>query len=253
MIFTNLDTVAKRNLLERGLPLHYYLEELLHGATCVRELTYEVLRIINTVKLPINNYSAIDLPEDFQDDLAVCIPAGQFLRPIPKNDWIDPLVNHDATGNFVPYSDAATNPQTAGLTIFDFSAAGYWFWNINDFGEPTGRYFGGTGGDRLNGYKLVKERRQIQLTETFQSDTAILMYISDGMRADNATQIDVKAWATITAFINWKRSPNADDKDSPEGRNFYAERRRLVARLDDTTIIDIRNIVHSAYSGTLKN
>jgi len=253
MILSSLDKIVRRNLLEKSMPLHWWLEYFLHAAAGLREMSFDSLQIINTVSLPINSYSAFDMPDDFVDDVAVCIPMGQFLRPIPKNDSINPIRITDTTGNFIPYSDAATNPQTAGLTFFDFSAAGYWFWNINDFGEPTGRYFGGTGGDRMNGYKKIKARRQIQLTETYQSDSAILIYISDGSRADDLTQIDVEAFAAIQAYINWKRSPNADMKDSPEARTFYNERRLLRARLNEMSVTDLRNLIHSTYSASIKN
>lgn len=50
------------------------------------------------------------------------------------------------------------------------------------------------------------------------------MYISDGMRADNATQIDTKAWDAINAFINWQISPN-HAISSPERRVIDLQRR----------------------------
>lgn len=249
MLWTNLDTIVTRRLLELGLPRHYYLEFLLHAAAGVRELSYEVLKMVNTVELPLNSYNAIDLPGDFVDDVAVAIPCGQMLQPVPKNDNISPLRAVSNTGQFVPYTDM-DNPGEQ--TIFGFPAGWAFWWNINDWGEPTGRWFGAGGGARLNGYKLLKERRQIQFTETFTSDSAVLIYISDGQRADNATQIDVLAWQTIAAWIDWKRSPNEAIKDSPEARTFYNERRHLVARLDDLTTTDVKQIIHRAYRASMK-
>lgn len=248
MLWTNLDTITRRRLLELGLPLHYYLEFLLHSATCVRELSYEVLKIVNYVELPVNDYYAIDLPVDFVDDVAVAIPVGQLLHPIPKKDSITHLRAKNSSGGFIPFSDLDTDPES---TFFGFPSW-TWFWNISDYGEPTGRWFGSNGAGKANGYTVVKERRQIQLTETFTSESAVLIYISDGQRADNATQIDVLAWATISAFIDWKRSPNAARKDSPEAATFYNERRHLVARLDDLTVTDVRQIFLKAYSAAMK-
>jgi hypothetical protein len=250
MLFSSLDQISRRNLFDKGLPVHYYPEFLSHSAACLRELTQDTLKIINTVILPVSSYFTIDLPTDFTDDVGVFIPVGQLMHPIPKNDAITPLRTLDATGNFATYgSQTGTQPET----FLGFNLNMLWYWNINDYGEPTGRYFGGTGEGKLNGYKLVKERRQIQLTETFTSCTAGLMYISDGQSADAATQIDTMAFSTIQAYINWKRGPNADNENSPEARGFYNQRRLLRAREDDLTKDDIMNIIHRSYSGAIKN
>lgn len=249
MIWGNLDMISRRNLLEKGLPLHYYLEHLLHISGGVRDLSKDTLMIVNTVELPVNSYYAIDLPLDFVDDVGVAIPAGQLLHPVPKNDSLTPLRAKDSDGNFVPYSDVNNSDETI---FFGFPTGWSWWWNINDLGEPTGRLFGSHGGARLNGYKVVRERRQIQLTETFTSETAVLIYISDGQRADNATQIDMRAFRCLQSFADWKSSPNAAIKDSPEGATYYNERRLLRANLDDLTIIDIKNSFYRAYTAAAK-
>ena len=80
-----------------------------------------------------------------------------------------------------------------------------------------------------------------------------MLYFSDGQSADNATQIDSYAISCIQSYIDWKRSPMAAMKDSSEARTFYNERRILRARLDDMTIVDIKNTLHNNYKATIKN
>jgi hypothetical protein len=249
MLWSNLDSITRRRLLEMGLPLHYYLEYLLHASTCLRELHIDTLKVINYAELKLNSYFAADLPADFVDDVGVGIPVGQSLQPISKRDDITQLRNVNSSGAFIPFTDS---DNTNGDTFFGFNGNWTWFWNINDYGEPTGRYFGANGGANSNGYKIFKQRRQIQFTETFTSENAVLMYISDGQRADNATQVDVMALKTIEAYQDWKTSPNFANKDAPEARTFYNEMRRLVAREDDLTSADIRQIFHRAYTGAPK-
>lgn len=249
MIWANLDTITRRNLLEKGLPLHYYLEQLLHISACVRDLSKDTLMIVNTVELPVNSYFAVDLPPDFVDDISVGIAAGQMLHPIPKREGISPLRARDSSGNFVSYSDIQNAEED---TFFGFNTSFFWWWNVNDLGEPTGRLFGSNGGARANGYQVFRERRQIQLTETFTSDTIVLIYVSDGQRADNATQIDMRAFRCLQSFADWKSSANAAIKDSPEAATFYNERRLLRANIDDLTCVDIKNIFFKAYTGAIK-
>ncbi len=251
MTTTSLDIITRRWLIDNSLPIHYYLEGLSHSATCLRELSFDALKMINSANLPVDDTGSIQIPNDFTDDLAVCIPTGQSLSKLPKQDWITPLRIHSSdTGEFVTYEDQNSN---ASQNFLGFPLAGTtWFWNINSFGEPTGGFYGAKGGTS-SGYAVFKQQRRIQLSEDLIGTNVVLLYIGDGQSIDNATQVDPLAFSTITSFIAWKRSPNRDNKDSAEGRNFYNERRKLVARLDPLTDTDIMNIIRNAYTATIKN
>lgn len=250
MIWANLDMIVRRTLLEKGLPIHYYCELMFHVSAAVRELSKDTLKIVNTVKLPVNSYFAADLPDDFVDDIGVGVAVGNMLQPVPKKDSITPLRQVNDEGQFIPYSETQNSGEQ---TVFGFNGGWLWYWNVTDYGEPTGRIYGAGGGAKSNGYKILKERRQIQFTETFTADEAVLMYISSGQSVDNATQIDWLAFAAIQAYANWKRSPNADIKDSYEAATWYNERRLLRAALDDLTLTDIKQIIRDNYRATMKN
>lgn len=250
MTYSNLDMIVRRSLLEKGYPIHYYAEYLLHASSCIRQLSTDTLKIINAVNLPINSYYAVDLPPDFVDDISVSVSSGNFLRPVPKNDSLNPLRTIDSSGNFIPYKDRTKNQQE---TVFGINPSWLWYWNVNDYGEPTGRFYGASGGERANGYKVVKERRQIQLTETFTADSIVLLYISDGQSVNNATQVDMLAFSCIQAYIDWKTSRNASIKSSPEAATYLSERRLLRAKLNDLTAVDIKNIVRKQYMASIKN
>jgi len=126
-----------------------------------------------------------------------------------------------------------------------------WYWNYSDYGEPTGRFFGRSGGTS-QGYRVVKERREIQLTDNFIGQNVILLYISDGQGIDNASQIDTQATKAIQAWSDWKRSRNSNNEFSPEGKYWYNQKRILRARLNDMTVADIKNVLHNAYKATIK-
>lgn len=252
MLISNLDTIVRRGLLEDGLPIHWYSEFLYHGASCIRELSFDSLQIINAANLPVGDYGEINWPDDYVDDVSVCIPISGELSALPKQDWITPLRIHDTTsGAFVPYT---TTPSTdeADNTFFGFPGAWSYYWQVNDFGEPTGGFYGANGGTR-QGYKVIRERRQLQLTDNFIGSNVVLLYISDGQNADSASQVDVMAFAVIRAYTEWKRSPNRDNENSPEGRTFYNQRRLFRARKNNLTLTDIRNVYRTHYHATLKS
>ena len=251
MQFANLDMIAKRILLERGLPIHYYIEVIFHCASAVRWLNQDTLKMINVANIPVNDYYAIDLPSDFQDDIGLYYSAGATLQQLPKRYDLNPLrVNNVDTGEFEPQVNP-TRDQNGELT-FGFDGAAFWFWNISDYGEPTGRFFGASGGT-TSGYRVFKERRQIQLADRSDADSVILVYISNGRSADNATTIDWAAFRAISTYTDWQMSANATDDRSPEARTWWNARRHLRANLSDLTKTDILNIVRNSYKATIKN
>lgn len=256
MQWCNIDMTVRRTLLEVGLPIHYYPEVLFHQTSALRELAQDSLKLVNTVNLPVNSYGAVDLPSDCSEVVGLYLQIGSVLQPMPQQDWINPLrLTSSTTGGFVPYADI-TNPVNesfiAANSFFSTSAAYAWYWNVNDFGEMYGAWFGATGGTN-SGYKVIKERRQIQLTEGLGQNGVIVMYIGNGQTIDNATQIEWAAFSSIQAYSNWKMSPNYANKNSPEATTFYNERRLLRARLNILTLDDILNTVRQSFTGAMKN
>lgn len=250
MLFDTVDSIARRTLLELGLPVHYYFERLVHSVSAVRELSFDTLKIVNTVELPVNEYNAIDLPDDFVDDVGLSYGRNGFIRKLHHTEYINPLRYHDSTGTYIkpPQAQFAVN----GQGFFGLRGLG-WYWNINEYGEPTGRFFGARGASDRDGYQVIRERRQIQLTNDAPCDTAVLMYISNGQNADNATQVDTRAHACIRAYGDWMSSPQAGVKNSPLGQSYYASKRELRARLDELTNVDIIHAVRRSYTAAIKS
>ena len=250
MVYTTLDALCRRNLLDNGLPIHYYAEILFHGSNCLRELTIDTLKVVNTRNLPVNPDLSVDLPDDYLDDVAVSFSTGATLKPIPHRDSINPLRVHNATTGAFEIQPTTTTLSQGGL-YFPFVGR-TWYWNISDYGEPSGRLFG-SDGENPNGYKVIKERRQIQLYGEFSGGNMILQYISDGQSVDNASMIDTLAFQTVQDYMNWQRSPNKNNEFSPEGRKYYNSKRKLRGRLNDMTTEDIKNITRANYTAAIKN
>lgn len=251
MVLSTVDIIVRRWLLERGLSIHFYAEALYHCCTCLKILTEDTLQIVNAANLPVDDTGAAELPGDFDDDISVCVPSGLSLAPLPKQDWITPLRIHDSdTGDFLPYPN---QQNTTGLpnVYYGFPSQWSYFWNVNDLGEPTGRRFGANGGT-MEGYQIFRQRRQIQLTASFNSTNVVLLYISDGQSVDNASQIDTKANQCIKTFIDWQRSENRTNENSPEGRTFYNQKRRLKTLVNPITKVDIQNVLRNAYTAGIK-
>lgn len=248
MTFTSIDLIVRRVLLQKRLPIHYYLEFLTHATTCLREMSYDSLHIVNTVELVHNSYYAVELPCDFVDWTKVGIKQGQFVQPITQRDSINNLTNVNTQGQPILYG--GTNTVNMDFPFWP----GYWmFQNIDDLGENLGRLYGYNTGIANDGFKIIWQRGQMQLTESFDNCTVVLEYISDGQTCDNATKVDPMVQGAVEAYINWKRSPNADIDRSPEGVSFFNQWRKYRARKNGLTPWDIRQILYRNYKGSLKN
>jgi hypothetical protein len=250
MVLLTLDTVVKRNLLEKGLPIHYYFGDLLQASSCIRELAKDTLKMVNTVTLPVNSYGAIDLPQDFMQDVSLCSEVAGVLRPMIHQENISPLRKHDpTTGLYVENTVRSVNDDQL---LFGNRFGWGWYWNVDSYGAPTGAIYGAKGGTNY-GYTIVKERRQIQLNDGSVSGSKVLQYISNGQSVDNASQVPFEAHAAIQAYIGWKNSPNANNNLSYEAHNYYNEKRHLRIALDDMTIEDIINATRNSFTATIKN
>ncbi len=251
MVFTNLDIICRRYLLDKSLPIHYYSEALFHASTCLRELTIEALKVINTRSLPVNSYGAADLPDDYLDDVMVGFDGGLTIQPIPHKPNMNPIRVHNATTGEFTRQATTTELRPDGL-FFPF-VGWTWYWNMSEYGEPTGRLYGANGGNP-NGYSIFKERRQLQLYgEQMASGSILLQYISDGQSVDAASMVDTQAFSTIQAFIIWKSSKSADNQFSPEGNQYTNQRRKLRARVSDLTGETIKDVLHKNYTAAMKN
>lgn len=251
MTFTSLDTIVRSVLLQKALPVHYYVQFLKYSADCYRELAYDSLRAINTIELPIDQrMKAANLPCDYIDWVSVGVPVGQFVRPLVQRDTINPLTKKTAQGQPTTYGIPAPVVQD-----FFFLQGYWWYSNIDDLGENLGRMFGGTPSPS-NSFKVIPERGQIQFDEAMASTVCVLQYISSGQSMDNVTRIEPLAQACIEAYMDWKYKSHSKRFSAGEAeqgfQHYKIELRRFRARKDELTIPDIRQAIFKSYLGAPK-
>ena len=253
MVYTSLDTITRSLLLQKGLPLHWYVQFLKYAADSVRELSFDSMRVINEVQLPIDQRTfAANLPCDYIDWVLVGVPQGQFDQPLWQRQTVTRRVNYTSTGQPTSFGDA----QTVNMD-FPFWP-GYWmFQNIDDLGENVGRLYGYNTAFSNNFFKVIRERGQIQFAETLQQNVCNLQYISSAATITNATKIDPQAQEVIEARMDWKYKLHAGRKFS-EGeivsafQLYKVELRRYRARKSDVTPWDIRQSIYKSYMGAPK-
>jgi len=251
MTTISLDRIVKNILLKRGLSLHWYLDLLVYCKDGLREIAFDdgILAVRYTA-LPVNqNDNTVELPNDYQDYTRVSAWVDGYLRPLVENNNLQLVPNYDDTFDVQPYSDgiALSVPQQQNLMYQNNSLTPYWYMvNWNNFGENTGRMFGGIG-NYIDGFRIDKSRNRIKIDDNLFIENIALEYISDGMDADNATQIDSYAQFAIEKFAIWQfkehnRTYNQNEAQVAKA-DYEQERQILRARLSDLTIDNLKRMI----------
>jgi hypothetical protein len=236
--------------MQCGYSLHYYVQALKSASDCLRELTFDSLQNVNTVNLTLSDTGTADLPCDYVDFVKVGVPYSQYVRPLVQKDSINRLQNKDSSGNPIIYPDPS--PVLPLFYAPPFYQSDY----FNDNYEPLGRLFGFNAGWIQDGFKILRERGQIQVDQQLCATSIYLEYISDGQCSDNATKVHPYSQKTIEAYILWQFKQHSRAYGSQERRlaqdEFSSQRRILRARLNGLTAQDIKRIVRKSYSATIK-
>jgi hypothetical protein len=248
-----LDKIVRSALMDRGYPLHFYIQFLQYGIDAFRMLNFDVLQSVKSVRLQINSYKAATLPCDYVDYVRVGNEAGQYIQPWgERRDSFNRLNKFNSDGNKIAYGDIeAVN----GLLPGDWD--GFWYSNyVNDKGEHLGRIFNNFPTFR-DSFVILRERNEIQLDTSYTGTEIVMDYISDGMSSDATTAVHPYAIDCIKAYIYWKmkehsRAYNLGDRQTSKDE-FYNQLRLLRARMNGIDEIDIIRSLARHYGPVIKN
>lgn len=243
-----LDSIIRSALLRKGYSIHWYMQFLKYGADCLRELSFDSLQNIRSVRLELNEYNAIPLPCDYVDWIKVGVENGQVVRPYAQRDGYNRMNNYDSNGNKALYGT---------VDAINDVALPYYEELVNLNYESVGRQFGYKGGNNPNSFSVLRERNggEIQFDITATGPIR-LDYISDGLDSDAATQIHPYAQATIEAYIFWQMKENSRSYNNADRQaaqlQYDKEHRKLRARLNSFTITDFRRVLQQGYGGAVR-
>lgn len=240
--------------MRKGYSLHFYLQALKAASDCLRELTFDTLKNINTIVLDVSDTGSADLPCDFVDWVKIGAEVGQYVQPLVQKQGINRLVNRDSAGLPINFpNDSIINTDSVNFPFNNGWFGSYWWGNGFQDNYP---WYGFNAGNIQDGFQVFRERNQIQSDQLLGATSIYLEYISDGQNSDDATQIHPYAQATIEAYIFWQfkehnRSTGDGERQRAESL-FTKEHRKLRARLNGLTKDDLMRIMRKGYSGAIK-
>jgi hypothetical protein len=239
-----IDSITRSALFNMQLPLHYYVEALHYGLTCLHELNLDSLQVTKTVRLTSNAFSEITLPDDYENVVSVNAQMGQYLIPYLKNPILTPLPNLNGSTQ-IPYTPTKNTEVTETFW-------GYAYYYMNDYGERLGKKFGGNG-SRGGGFKVIPERNVIFLGNLTPTGTTIVLdYLTKYKAVTTGDPITgyeyyVNSYAVecITAFIEWKMSRNTQRLVQQNFKDQYYNALRIFrARMSEITAAGIKDAIN---------
>jgi hypothetical protein len=250
MVVTTLDRVVRNMLLKKRYSLCFYLDFLLYASECLKILTIDDLKVIDTRLITIDQSDGtVPIPADAVDVIGVYLQIGQRLHPLIPDDSLNPIPNYSSDFQTInPY----INYTEANATFSDLIGAQvYALTTVNFYGEPVGRQFGWAGGSGTDTYRVIKSRNVIQLNnfllgqQNFQQ--VVVSTVSSGQNADAATHIDILADDAIKSYINWQMAENSrtySTGDKERLRQLWIQERVILrARLSDLSIVKMTRIL----------
>lgn len=251
MTFTSLDAICRSTLLKKRYSLHFYLDCLLAARDCLRELTIDNLRIVNTALLPVNEFNAVQIPSGAADVVSVEVMNGQGRRKLVHTDKINTLKTFDSNFSQERYSAASVNENGAITGFFGTLNTS----NFNLLGEAIGGIFG-LGDTQSDTYTIIPERNEIQLCEGLYVEQVLVTTIGDGQTADAASHVETYAIKAIEEYILWQLKEHRRDISQQEKlimeRRYLNEVEKLRARKNPLTISVLKKIVQSNTRQSIK-
>jgi hypothetical protein len=247
-----LDNLVRSTLASRGYSMHWYLQFLHYGVQALREINFDVIQNVKSVRLPVNSYKAVTLPCDYVDYVRIGNEFGQYIMPWAERDDMSRMNKFDAQGNKIPYGDIeATNG------ILPNNWEGFWYTNyINDKGEHLGRIFNNKPSFR-NSFAVLRERGEIQLDTSYDGAEIVLDYITDGISTNASNAVHPYASASIEAYINWKHKEHGRQYGPSERQlareEYYNQLRVLRGRINHMDVQDIQRSLARNYGPTIRN
>lgn len=203
-MMVTVDSIVKSFLLRREYPMHYYLTCLKHAADCVRQLRVHSIGVVKTTVATVNEYGAIDVPEDMESIIRIGWQNGQHIVPlVPGKGGFNRAIHRDSAGQ----------PERFGpprqRTFMGSQWLSGWFQTWNQLGENTHGWLGYGAGYERDLYQYIQERNQIIFSEELIGLTVVIDYVPDINSCDNLSLIPAYTQTCIEAYIMWQLKKNS--------------------------------------------
>lgn len=193
-----------------GYGMHHRYRFTRWGIKYAEELGYDHLKDVVTVKLNLQPWKAVKLPDDYVDWVMVGIQSGDQIMAFTNDP--DIALEHDIDENGVQVANSAPDYSEVGNYVSEGpNTYALPFLNLSNFGEDKGKLFGLMSKDNGLGYFTINRNKDVDEIQfrgdNIKADSKIyLMYISSVWNPKEETMIHPVAAEFIIAGIHKEHS-----------------------------------------------
>lgn len=207
----------------------------------IREMGFDVLQRVRSVKLSAGANNTVELPDDFVDLIKIGIVGQDGLVHVfgeNKNINYSQKYKTDTAGNAIDSDSDGVNDREDAKTGFStggvFGADDFIVFSNYIYQNNIGQIYGLGGGFYEGEYRLNLDQNRIELAVNSGVSEVVIEYIADEARSSNPT-IHVQAEEALRCFIYYKiieRKSSVPMMEKNRARQeYYNERRKANARL----------------------
>lgn len=217
----------------------------------VREMGFDMLKVVRSLKLPVSSNNTVDFPEDYIDWTKVGVVGSDGLVYVlgeNKNLNYSQEYVVDGSGNRVDQngdgvtdrvdSKTATNSgsPSVGSSISDGMESHIFRNFIHN--NNQGALYGMGGGKYYGEFRVNPDQNRIEIESNSSISEVVIEYVADEARSSNP-RVHVYAEEALRSFIYYKmveRKSSVPANEKARARQeYYNERRKANARMKSFT------------------
>lgn len=232
-----LNSIIRRNLAKRKLPLHYYSPMLVIAKEGLDEMHFHSLQKVERVVLDVDaTLMTADLPADYVEAVAVGVEVGDKVRPIGYNHRINARDDEN-----VPY-ESESDLYAFGTTGIVNGQVGM---NHNEYGDYLGKNYGRPV-TFTDAYTINRELGEIRIDNDSDITAIHLVYITMPKKISDKSVIHPFAKQALDDYIDWQWAIYNKEKDQElRRRDFFNSWRILRGSLNKLTTVEIKRVVRN--------
>lgn len=233
----------------------------------IREMGFDILKTVSSIKLPVASNSTVDLPDDYVDWVKIGVVGENgivYALGENKNLNYSRAYLTDAFGNNVDSdndgvydrvdSKSATASGSPSVDLIDGAFDSYIFRNYALDGS-YGALYGVGGGHMYGDFRVNLDQNRIELSTNNGITEVVIEYVRDEARSANPS-VHVYAEQALMAYVYYKaveRKSSVPANEKARARSeYYNEYRKANARMNSITKDEILRTIRKNFKQSPK-
>lgn len=233
----------------------------------IREMGFDILKTVSSIKLPVASNSTVELPDDYVDWIKIgVVGENGIVYALGENKNLNYSQKYltDAFGNNVDSdndgvydrvdSKSATASGSPSVDLIDGAFDSYIFRNYALDGS-YGALYGVGGGHMYGDFRINLDQNRIELSTNSGITEVVIEYVRDEARSANPS-VHVYAEQALMAYIYYKaveRKSSVPANEKARARSeYYNEYRKANARMNSITKDEILRTIRKNFKQSPK-